>query len=247
MKPARCQAVCLLCGLLAFARVGSSAAVVNPPAAPPATQPVDAGLTFDEPVGLSKDDVVKTRFEAEEGRGSSDSTLATVAWATPGVGLTAKPRPSLAWYLNKPTGLKIALVLKDEKHHKTVRLWESSGTVPAGVHVLDTSASNFSLEPGVDWKWTVRVINDETDPSKDTDSGGVIRRVEASDANAAGHAFYDAIGAAATELDNSARSNDPARVAAAKAAVSRLLGKVDLPAPANLTVTRDTAGRWHGA
>jgi hypothetical protein len=217
------------------------ARAADQPDTEPSTQPDDSGLTIaftGDPSGAGQ---VTTRLEAEGGRCVSDPTIMAFAWCTPTTGLTTAAHPELVWYLNKSLPLKVMVILTNPATHTTYHLWQSSGSVPAGIHLLDTSASDVSLQVGVEYKWTVRIVNDQTDPSKDTYSSGAIRRVDASDPIAANHCFYDAMGNAVETLSNATQSGDTAKITAIERAINQLVGMAQLDAVDQFAVTTDRA------
>jgi hypothetical protein len=220
----------------------SSAAIAAAPATLPATEPDaadDSGLVIAYAGPPPSEGNVTTRTEAEGGRCVSDPSIVEYAFGPESTGLTTSAHPKLVWYLNKPLDLKVEINLTDPQRHTTVHLWESSTRVPAGIHILDTSNST-PLELGVEYKWTVQIVNDPSDPSKDMYSTGMIRRVEPSDPNAASHAFYDAMGASASKLVAARTSGDAGRTADAQNALSQLLTLANLPAIEEFSASVDT-------
>jgi hypothetical protein len=207
----------------------------------PSTQPLEpiSSSSYDGPPPQIEH--VSVRQESAGARSPDSTSTSIYAWCPDETGATVKERPLLAWYLSQPTLRTITVTLSNEEKHKSIHLWTSTGKVSPGIHLLDTSSSGFSLEEGVAYKWTVRVINDETDPSKDLFSSGFILRMSASDPTAAGHAFYDAIGSAIAALDDASKSTDNAGIDPSKQAISVLLDKVKLSPPDLFIITRDSS------
>jgi len=211
-------------------------------AASPVTMPAttqsasdDSGLVIAYDGDPPSAGIVTTRLEAEGGRCISDPSIIEFVLCTGCTGLTTSARPKLAWYLNKPLTLPVKVILTDPNKHQTMHLWQSTGTVAAGIHVLDMSRGNTELQPGVEYKWTVRIVNDASDPSKDMYSSGTIRRIDSSDPDAANHAFYDAMGNVVDKMQN------PDENARASIGFKRLSQLANLPAIQNTTVTVDSA------
>jgi hypothetical protein len=219
--------------ILAATSLISISRAADAPATQPSTQPVATGVVVAYDGDPLQSDVVTSRLENAGTRSPNQQNLEVFCWSSQGGGVTTQARPTLVWHMNEPTQLPIKILLTDPKQHTTIHLWESSGQVPAGIHVLDTSKANYELAPGAIYKWTVRVVNDPTNPDQDLYSCGYIRRVPSTDAAAMGHSFYDAAASIATQL--------PQNTDSAKAAAANLLQKVDLNVPKNMTVTNDQA------
>jgi Domain of Unknown Function (DUF928) len=237
---------CLSLLLMAAGFFAAGNAAADAPATQPATVPAsadDSGLVIAYTGDPPDSGKVTTRLEGEGGRCLTDPSVTEYALGSDVTGLTTAAHPKLVWYLNKAAILKVRILITDPSRHTTVHLWQANGLVPAGIHVLDTSGSDFSLEPGVEYKWTVRIVNDETDPSKDMYSSGMIKRVEASDPIAVGHSFYDAMGAAATALGDASKDGNDNRRTAAEKSLNDLLDLEKLPRLEQLAVTVDAAGK----
>jgi hypothetical protein len=211
----------------------------NSPSTKPAAADIDPDSYQGAPVG---DEKINVRLIGAGARGPESSTISIYVWCPEEIGATVRANPPLIWRLNEATDRKVKVTVSDPARHKSWRIWSSTGTVSAGIHVLDTAANGFTLEENVVYKWTVSVINDETDPSKDLYSTGYIRRIPASTPDAATHTFYDAIDSAVTGLEKATAAGDAANLDGRKARLEGLLKKVKLDMPSSPTITHDSAG-----
>ena len=208
----------------------------------PATQPsddIDPGVTFAAPSNVSHEDVLASRSENAEARGPNSAPVKLFICAPASIGFTTKAQPKFVWYLNSPTDLPISIVVSAPRHHDVV-LWNSTGTVPAGIHLLDSAGSALELAVGQDYKWSIKVIFDETDASHNNYSSAMIRRIDKSDPNAAQGVFFDILASRVNHLAKSDAAGDTDASAKAKDSVDELLKQVGLDAPQDHHVILDT-------
>jgi Domain of Unknown Function (DUF928) len=111
-------------------------------------------------------------------RGTEGKDPELVALVPDHVGLTVKQAPSLNWYLSKPTSLPIRFTLVDTRMVKPLH----EGPIPTpsqvGVQSLDLKDFGLTLEPDVQYRWSISAIRDPDSPSKDIVAGGMIERCE---------------------------------------------------------------------
>jgi hypothetical protein len=93
--------------------------------------------------------------------------------------LTVSERPTLFWFLSAPTAARIEIVVADPR--RSAPLVEA--VVPgdrAGVQAFDLAQQGVVLEPGVAYEWSVAVVADPAQRSRDVVAGGAVMRVEPS-------------------------------------------------------------------
>jgi hypothetical protein len=99
------------------------------------------------------------------------------------VGQTASAQPSLYWYLDEPVNADVVLevTVVDESSIDPMldrRLERPAG---AGLQRIRLSDLGVSLEPDQEYQWSVAVVPDPTDHSKDVVASGWVQRVAAPD------------------------------------------------------------------
>ena len=106
------------------------------------------------------------------GTGSADLLLAAIV--PDHAGMTAKPQPTLCWFLSRPTNTRIEITVDDGTSVKPVL--EQKIESPAGdaVNCLNLSRFGISLRPGTEYQWFVSIVPDAEQRSKDIVSGGGI-------------------------------------------------------------------------
>ena len=110
-------------------------------------------------------------------RGASYKGLSLIALAPEHAALTAKPQPSLCWYLSTATELNIELTINDKKKVSPL-LEQSLGKVEKpGISCVNLSAFNITLQPDTEYQWFVAVVTNPDERSKDIVSGGGIKFV----------------------------------------------------------------------
>jgi hypothetical protein len=93
-------------------------------------------------------------------------------------GLTIQPRPSLFWYISRPTSRRVDFTLKDEQTGVTVLTANLPSPQAAGIQRIDLSRFEVELAVGKDYRWIVNVVLDPNRPSRDIYSAGIVRRTE---------------------------------------------------------------------
>lgn len=122
-------------------------------------------------------DAPKVRVDGRV-RGSDDALLTLTVLAPEHVGLTTKENPSLFWYQSKAAKTKFELTISETKSVSPlleVRLEQ----VPAdGIQRVRLADYRVKLKTGVEYRWSVALVMDEENRSKDIVASGVIKRVE---------------------------------------------------------------------
>jgi hypothetical protein len=115
-------------------------------------------------------------------RGPGD-TLATVAVLAPEhTGWTTQAQPSLYWYVSRPAVTRVELTVIDERTLQP--LLEVSLPVPekAGIQRLALAEQGITLKPEVEYQWSVALVPDPEERSKDIIASDTIKRVLPSEA-----------------------------------------------------------------
>jgi hypothetical protein len=93
------------------------------------------------------------------------------------VGLTVSERPSLYWYLSKPTNVRVEITLIDDKGETPLIEYAVPEAKGPAVHRIDLAAHKVELKPGVTYQWSISVVPNPRERSNDVMSGGALRRV----------------------------------------------------------------------
>lgn len=110
-------------------------------------------------------------------RGTRTAVIVLSVLAPDHVGLTTRAQPRLYWYLSAAAGEKVEFVLSDGRRPEPVL----ETRVPAGepgIRRIDLADHRISLEPGVIYEWSVAIVPNPKDRSKDVITTGAIQRVE---------------------------------------------------------------------
>ncbi len=112
-------------------------------------------------------------------RGAGDDAPIVQVLSPPHTGYTGRERPVLHWYLSKPIrDQRVEVTFVDEDKLATVLEYVADEAIAAGVHAVDLAAHGVRLAPGVEYRWTVALVMDAAERSRDIISSGTILRVE---------------------------------------------------------------------
>jgi hypothetical protein len=111
-------------------------------------------------------------------RATEDATLTLTVLAPERVGLTVQEQPTLYWFQSKQTGHRYELVITAKNAEKPLVEAEfvASG---AGVQRVRLADYKISLTEGVEYRWTVAIVVDPENRSRDVVASGAIKRVAA--------------------------------------------------------------------
>ena len=147
-------------------------------------------LVIGAPSGAADTDTVQYRPPARDlaprrvggnARGVPASLPSVAVLAPDHLALTVLERPTLFWYLSAPTQVRIEIVIVDPRRAAPLVEAVVKGE-RAGVQAFDLGQHGARLEPGVAYEWSVAVVADPAQRSRDVVAGGAVMRVEASDA-----------------------------------------------------------------
>ena len=95
--------------------------------------------------------------------------------------LTTKAHPSLFWYQSKPAKARLEVTLTEPKTVKPLLRLESGTANKVGIQRLRLGKYKTELAPNTSFKWSVALVADEQNRSKDLVASGVITRVPESE------------------------------------------------------------------
>jgi hypothetical protein len=114
-------------------------------------------------------------------RGSDDALLTLTVLAPEEVGLTTKAQPVLFWYQSKASRTKFELTISEGKSISPLLEVKFDQLPTDGIQRIRLADHKITLEPGVEYRWTVAMVLDEENRSKDVLASGVIKRVAPAD------------------------------------------------------------------
>jgi hypothetical protein len=109
-------------------------------------------------------------------RGDGDS-LTLAALAPDHVGLTAQAQPSLFWYLSSATTSPIEVVIMDPQKIDPLLVMRFHPPPTPGIQRVRLAEYDVSLAIGVPYRWSIALIPDPTQRSKDIVARGDIERI----------------------------------------------------------------------
>jgi hypothetical protein len=150
-------------------------------------------------------------------RGSRDKVPALFVVAPEHVGRTSSASPSLFWFVDRvpDASIRVEFTLLDEDSVEPLVAAVLPTPKRAGVHRIRLSDYGVSLDPGAEYEWSVSLVLDANERSKDIvatswidripESGELKSRLASEGATASVFAeeglWYDAIGALSDEID----------------------------------------------
>jgi Domain of Unknown Function (DUF928) len=119
-----------------------------------------------------------------EGAGTRGlQTLPILAVLTPKdhTGLTVQEQPVLYWYLSQETQHPVDLILTDRQSVKPLLETRLHPPLQPGIQLVRLADYNIRLAPGVAYKWSVSLVTDPTQHSRDIVTAGTIERIDLPD------------------------------------------------------------------
>jgi hypothetical protein len=182
-------AIALLAFSVATTSDTAQAAEESPGAATPAASAASSPGASDAPAPVYRlPKVGKPRGRIGGGRRGPISGVADVRALVPDhVGQTTSAQPSLYWYLAEPVSGDVILELTviDETSIDPMLDRRLDHPASAGLQRIRLAELGLSLEPDQEYQWSVAVVPDPQDHSKDVVASGWMQRIPASDALAA--------------------------------------------------------------
>jgi hypothetical protein len=139
----------------------------------------------------------------------------TLALAPVHTAETVSARPSLFWHIDSPpaSDARLVFTLVDDLHVDPIAEFELPRPRRAGIQRVDLAARGVTLEPDVEYEWSIALVSDLRSRSDDRISAGYIRRVAApaelerelatARAYAAHGLWYDALASIADAIEAS--------------------------------------------
>ncbi|HET6514866.1 MAG TPA: DUF928 domain-containing protein [Thermodesulfovibrionales bacterium] len=115
-------------------------------------------------------------------RGIGDQLVTLSVLVPDHVALTSQEQPTLYWYLSTLTAYPVELTVIEEEAIYPLAEKRLSPPVGPGIQQIRLKDYDVYIDPGKQYRWFVAVIPDADRRSKDVLSGGMIERVELSDA-----------------------------------------------------------------
>jgi hypothetical protein len=158
-----------------------------PPSASPASQPMATAnpaaaraklLLYKPPAGAAAEKIPDRVSGGARGGGADASLLALVP---DHAALTTQAQPSLFWFQSRPVNAKFELTVVEPKKPKPLVSLTSPDADKPGIHRIKLARYNVELQPDITYEWSVAIVPDAENRSKDVVAKGVIKRINASD------------------------------------------------------------------
>jgi Domain of Unknown Function (DUF928) len=92
-------------------------------------------------------------------------------------GLTVQEQASLFWYLSNSTIYPIELTIIDDQTIRPLLERRISGPIQPGIQRVRLGDYGMHLAPGVPYRWSVALVVDPDNRSRDIIAGGIIERI----------------------------------------------------------------------
>jgi len=132
-----------------------------------------------------KDNVPHARIESGM-RGEGGNDLKAVALVPDHVGFTIKKDPTLYWHASHATSFPILFTLTDSRSVRSIAEFELPRPSDAGFQPIRLKDYGISLDPGIQYRWSVSIQKHPDQPSKDLVTGGMIERIDFNEGSAFG-------------------------------------------------------------
>ena len=141
------------------------------PTAPPENDKTPRRLVYQNPSAVSP----KVRVDGHV-RATEDAVLTLTVLAPERVGLTTKDQPSLYWFQSKPTTNRYELVITEKNAEKPL-VEARFKTAAGGVQRAGLADFGVRLAEGVEYRWSVAIVLDPDNRSRDVVASGAIKRI----------------------------------------------------------------------
>jgi hypothetical protein len=114
--------------------------------------------------------------------GTRGAATPTPGLLAPGdhMGLTTSAQPILYWRLSQTSARPAVFVIQERDAVQTLVNRQLPTPTEAGVHAIDLSEFGVSLQPDVDYEWSIRLLVDPEHRAGDPVAEGTIRRTNLS-------------------------------------------------------------------
>jgi hypothetical protein len=211
------------------------------PATPPAPQKRKT-LNFTAPKNAGP---TGPRVDGDGGSRTGGEKLPNIYVLAPkNLALTTQAQPALFWYQTAQANAGFELTLTEPKKPEPLLSLKGAAKQDAGTHSVSLARNKVTLNPNVTYQWSVALVPDPKNRSKDLVATGYVKRVEAPAELAAkvekaqpvdraalyaeaGY-WYDALQSISTAIADSTKSKDAKAVAELKRLRASLLDQGSL-------------------
>ncbi len=110
-------------------------------------------------------------------RAAEDVLVTLTVLAPEELGLTSRPQPCLFWYQSRGSQTRFELTIVRGSDAKPVFEAELAPIDAEGIRQFSLRDHNVKLEPNVEYRWTVAIVTDPENRSKDAVASGMIKHV----------------------------------------------------------------------
>jgi Domain of Unknown Function (DUF928) len=118
---------------------------------------------------------IPTRVSGGARGTSTDASL--LALVPDHAALTTQAQPSLFWFQSKPAKAKFELTVVEPKNPKPLLSLTSPDADKPGIHRIKLARYKVELQPDIAYEWSVAIVTDAENRSKDVVAKGVIKRI----------------------------------------------------------------------
>jgi len=111
-------------------------------------------------------------------RGAGDDAPYVAVLAPDHTGLTTKEQPTLFWFVSKPAAAKIEVTVINDQAVNPALEKMIGAPARAGIQRLRLADYGVKLQPGIEYRWHVSLVNDPAQRSNDIVASGTIQRIE---------------------------------------------------------------------
>jgi hypothetical protein len=162
---------------IAFALLLASASAQTPGATPGAT-PAPLHLKYKLPAGSSGGATLRQTGGTRAGGSGKLPSLEVLA--PDHVALTTQAQPILFWYQSEPAAAKFQLTLTEPKKARPELSVTLEKSEKSGICGISLASQNVTLEPNITYRFSVALIPDPQNRSKDLLANALVKRVEPS-------------------------------------------------------------------
>jgi len=144
------------------------------PTASPAASPTTASrkLVYKPPAPAGN---IPTRVSGGARGETVDAVL--IALVPNHVAVTTQAQPSLFWFQSKPAKAKFELTVVEPKKPKPLLSLAALQADKPGIHRVKLAKYKVELQPDVAYEWSVAIVPDAENRSKDVIAKGVLKRI----------------------------------------------------------------------
>jgi Domain of Unknown Function (DUF928) len=110
-------------------------------------------------------------------RGDGANTV-LIALVPNHIALTTQTQPSLFWFQSKPAKAKFELTVVEPKKPKPLVSLTAPQADKPGIHRVKLAKYKVELQPDVAYEWSVAIVPDAENRSRDVIAKGVIKRID---------------------------------------------------------------------